>query len=357
MIKNSWSNLVIHRHDNIQQALEIINTQDQRIAFVLDHHGCLVGSVTDGDIRRGLLKGMTLDTSVIRVMNSTPKFVDKGFDNKAVNKMMEREHIHCLPVVENDKVISVINRRKHTRSEVKNPVFMMAGGFGKRLRPLTNDCPKPLLKVGGTPILEIILERFVEAGFGQFFISTHYMSEMFYEHFRNGEKWGVDIQYVRESEPLGTAGALGLIHSDIELPMVVINGDVLTGVDFRELLDAHAQGDGVATVCVSEYEYEIPYGVINCQGSRVDSLEEKPKHKVNVNSGIYVLDPKVVNRLQKNVALDMPDVLKYEMSQGNIVNTFPIFEYWMDIGRKEDYEHAQTRSLAEMNPMSVATLR
>lgn len=351
-MNNSWESFLISDKKNIKDALKIINKETVRMAFVVNSKGQLVGSVTDGDIRRGLLRGLSVSENVSLIMNTSPKFTNENISKSTALDLMEREHINCIPVLKNKKIISVFIKNECHENRVENAVFLMAGGFGKRLRPLTFDCPKPMLKVGDTPILQIIIERFIKAGFHRFYISTHYMSEIFENYFGDGAKWGIDITYIEEDKPLGTAGALGLLNKDhVKKPIIVMNGDILTGVDFRELLGFHSKRNGTATMCVSEYEYEIPYGVVNSMEMHVESIVEKPKHKVNINSGIYVLDPEIIKKVKRNTVLDMPTLLRKELACGNSVNTFPIFEYWIDIGRREDYEQAQVKNKSQVIPM------
>ena len=351
-MSNNWENFLLNENKTIKDALSIINKETVRMAFIVNRKSELVGSVTDGDIRRGLLKGLDVSCKISTIMNKSPKFVSDKISRKTVSSIMQREHINCIPVIKNKRIVSVFVKNQFCENKLDNPVFLMAGGFGKRLHPLTFDCPKPMLKIGDTPILQIIIERFIDDGFNKFYISTHYMSEVFEKYFGNGEKWGIDIQFIEETEPLGTAGALGLLKKDdVKLPIVVMNGDILTGIDFRKLLNFHLQESGSATMCTSEYEYEIPYGVVNSMDMHVESIIEKPKHKVNINSGIYVLDPEVVKKVRKNTPLDMPTLLRKELASGNSINTFPILDYWIDIGRKEDYEKAQTKSRSQVIPM------
>ncbi|CDI94752.1 phospho-sugar nucleotidyltransferase [Pseudomonas aeruginosa PA38182] len=218
----------------------------------------------------------------------------------------------------------------------------MAGGFGTRLRPLTHNCPKPLLKVGEKPILEIILERFIGAGFHRFFISTHYMPEMIREHFGDGSRWGVSIRYVHEETPLGTGGALGLLpHHEIDSPLFLMNGDLLTTLNFLNLLEFHTAHGGVATMCVREYEYHVPYGVVQSDGHRISSMVEKPVQKFFINAGIYLLSPGLVKSVKAGTRIDMPTLLEQEIERQQAVNMFPVHEYWLDIGRMEDFVRAQ----------------
>ena len=352
-MKQDWKRIVLANDATIRNALEVINNETFRMAFVVDDANNLCGSITDGDIRRGLLSGYHLEDCLQAVMNKSPKSVNKKTRKSTIFKLMDTEHINCIPVLEDKKIHSIVTRADLGSFKYDNPVFLMAGGFGKRLRPLTNSCPKPLLKVGGTPILEIILERFVHAGFHKFFISTHYLSDQFRAHFGTGEKWNVEITYINEDQPLGTAGALGFLNDfGVSLPTIVMNGDILTGVNFSELLEYHNSTQGKATLCVSDYEYQIPFGVVSSDGDNAVAIVEKPKHKVAISSGIYVLNPEVIANIEHNKSLDMPNLLRKLMAKGDQVNTFQIYEHWLDIGRKEDFEQAKNQFKADVVAIS-----
>tara|TARA_R110000851_G_scaffold13043_2_gene44828 strand:- start:158 stop:838 length:681 start_codon:yes stop_codon:yes gene_type:complete len=218
----------------------------------------------------------------------------------------------------------------------------MAGGFGTRLRPLTDNCPKPLLKVGDKPILEIVLNSFIRSGFKNFYISTHYLPEMIKDYFGDGSKWKVNITYVHEKEPLGTGGALGLLPNDVpDLPLFLINGDVLTNVDFEKVLEFHNKQKAHATMCVRDYEYQVPFGVIQGQDNKVINMQEKPVEHYFINAGIYIVSPELRRSVSKNRYIDMPSLLESSIEQEKDVVMYPVREYWLDIGRIEDYKRAQ----------------
>ena len=217
----------------------------------------------------------------------------------------------------------------------------MAGGYGKRLRPLTNQTPKPLLKVGEKPILEITIERLVESGFQNFYISTHYMPDKVKEYFGDGEKWGINLTYIHESEPLGTAGALGLLNKElIKLPVLIMNGDLLTTLDFHDLIRFHNESKSDLTICVNQHKHTVPYGVLEIDDGKVKDLIEKPTYKYFVNAGIYLISPEIINEIDKDKRLDMTDLIRSYINKSSNVNTFPIHEYWIDIGRASDFEKA-----------------
>jgi NDP-sugar pyrophosphorylase family protein len=262
--------------------------------------------------------------------------------------VMESTRLLQLPVVDAERRIIGIETLHDMldRKRLDNPVFLMAGGFGKRLYPLTQDCPKPMLKVADKPILELILQSFADAGFHRFFISTHYLPEVIRDHFGDGSRWDVSIRYVHEEEPLGTGGALGLLPRDeIDQPLFLMNGDLLTRVDFRSLLDFHERHGGAATLCVREYESQIPYGVIQSDGHRISHIVEKPTQRFFINAGIYMLSPELIQRVTPGDRIDMPTLLEREIGAGREINMFPVHEYWLDIGRMDDFQRAQQAGL------------
>jgi len=338
-----WENILIKPENTIREALEIINSEALRTALVINDDAELVGVVTDGDIRRGLLKNLPLDSAIKNVMNTHPITATSVISKKELNRLMVAHGILAIPIIDNGIIIGLETINSVTSiPQYENPVFIMAGGFGTRLRPLTDHCPKPMLKIGAKPILEILIEQFLKAGFKNIYISTHYMPEQIRNYFGNGESWGANITYVHEEFPLGTGGALGLLPKNIpELPLIMINGDVLTTVDFERLLEFHNNNNAAATMCVREYDFQIPYGVINGDGHRVISMEEKPVQRFFVNAGIYVINPELIKSVPPQKKIDMPTLLEKEIIMKRDVIMFPIHEYWLDIGRMDDFNRAQ----------------
>ena len=340
-----WQNALVNRDVSLEQAIKVLDQAALRIALIVDDAGTLLGTLTDGDVRRALIKHLPMDMLVSKVMNTNPKTADQGWTKNRILALMEQYDLLQLPLVDSERKVvglanlhDMLNKHRHD-----NPVFLMAGGFGTRLRPLTNNCPKPMLKVGDKPILEQILLNFVDAGFHRFYISTHYMPEAIQDYFGNGEKWGVSIQYIHEEEPLGTGGALGLLpHEEIDLPLIMMNGDLLTSLNINGFLEFHDNNTSVATMCVREYEYQVPYGVVTSEGAQIRSMVEKPVHKFFVNAGIYLLNPELVKSVEHGTRVDMPTLLEREIEEGRPVNMFPIHEYWLDIGRMDDFNRAQT---------------
>ncbi|EKT4523079.1 nucleotidyltransferase family protein [Pseudomonas putida] len=347
-----WQSVLLSPETSLETAIAVLDREALRIVIVTDAQGCLLGTLTDGDVRRALLRHLSLTTPLRDVMHTTPQAAEREWTKERMLSVMEKFQLLQLPVVdEKRKVVGLetlhglLNKR-----HLNNPVFLMAGGFGTRLHPLTHTCPKPLLKVGEKPILELIMQGFINAGFHRFFISTHYMPEMIREYFGDGSNWGVSIRYVHEDEPLGTGGALGLLpHEEINSPLFMMNGDLLTNLDFQNLLSFHEAHDGVATMCVREYKHQIPYGVVQSDGHKIISMVEKPVHHHFINAGIYVLSPELVKSIKPGTKIDMPTVLENAMKQEQSVNMFPIHEYWLDIGRMEDFKRAQSDVLSVFN--------
>jgi dTDP-glucose pyrophosphorylase len=343
-VSHEWRNVLLEPSATILEALDIINKEALRVALVVDKNHSLVGVVTDGDIRRGLLSGINLSDAIEKVMNTAPTVAPLGTSREALAELMESKGILSIPLLRDSQVVGLETLQGALgKPRCENPVFIMAGGFGTRLRPLTDNCPKPMLKVGNKPILETVIRSFIKAGFCNFYISTHYMPEQIHQHFGDGSDLGVKISYVHEEEPLGTGGALGLLPEDLpkDLPLIMINGDVLTKVDFLRLLSFHVENDADATMCVREYDYQIPYGVINGEGSKITSMVEKPIQRFFVNAGVYVVSPRVIQSVKKNQKIDMPTLLEKHMEERQKVLMFPIHEYWLDIGRMDDFNRAQ----------------
>ncbi|ABV37706.1 mannose-1-phosphate guanyltransferase [Shewanella sediminis HAW-EB3] len=337
------SKVTISPEKTLRDALELINSQALQVALVTDHDKHLLGVITDGDIRRGLLNNLSLDALVTEVMNRNPRTASPSTSKKKLLQLMQQHSILSIPLVK-DHILVGLETLKSAQQQTNhaNPVLIMAGGFGTRLKPLTDKCPKPMLKVGNKPILEIALFNFIQAGFSNFYISTHYMPEQIKEHFGDGSQWNVKISYLHEETPLGTGGAVGLLPTDIpQLPAIVMNGDILTKVDFQLLLKFHEDNDADATMCVREYDYQIPYGVISGSGNRITDMVEKPVQRFFVNAGIYVINQDIIKSVSANTYIDMPTLLEQKIADKGEVLMFPLHEYWLDIGRMDDFKQAQ----------------
>lgn len=329
---------------NLQTAIECLEDNKMKIVFVLDEEGGLIGSVTDGDIRRALIAGKDLNQLVSTAMNKSPIKGRSEDSVAALHRFMRQNDYRYVPIVnEENKIIRIETLNDVVyKNEKENWVFLMAGGFGKRLRPLTDETPKPMLPVGGRPILESIIAGFLEYGFKKFCISLHYRGDLIRNHFGDGSKWGVEIDYVEEMSPLGTAGALGLFEKKTRNPLIIMNGDILTKVNFEELLDFHERCDWSATVCVREHRVQVPYGTLELDGQEVLEIQEKPAFNFFINAGIYVLEPNLIDRVKAKQQLDMPDFLsEVKALPSHKVGAFPIHEYWLDMGEFSQFEQAQ----------------
>jgi dTDP-glucose pyrophosphorylase len=340
----NWESTLVGPDVALEDAISTMDESALRIALVVDGQRKLLGTLTDGDVRRALIRHLPLSTKVSEVMCASPQVGQRDWSRERNLSVMETFQLLQLPIVDDEKRVVGLETL-HGLLETKrlnNAVFLMAGGFGKRLHPLTESCPKPLLKVGDKPILQQILESFISAGFHRFFISTHFLPEMVRDHFGDGKQWGVSIKYTHEETPLGTGGALGLLpHDEINEPIMMMNGDLLTTLNYRDLLEFHNAHDGTATMCVRQYEYQVPYGVIQSEGHLIRSMDEKPVQRFFVNAGVYVLAPEIVKSVKPGTRVDLPTLLEGTIATGNRVNMFPLHEYWLDIGRPEDFERAR----------------
>lgn len=339
---HNWKNILVSPKATIQEVLKVIDSESLQLSLVVDMDNRLLGTVTDGDIRRALINGVTLYQPISDIMFTKPTFVTCRTPKKKLLELMNAKQLNSIPILDNGKVIGLETIHQITeKAKYDNPVFLMAGGFGTRLKPLTDNCPKPLLKVGDKPILETLLLNFIKSGFHNFYISTHYLPEMIKSYFGNGEKWGANIKYVHEDSPLGTGGALGLLPKYLpDLPVIVINGDVLTKVNFEALLEFHNDNKADATMCVREYEYQVPFGVIENKGNKITSMEEKPIQRFHVNAGIYVIGKEIINSVKRNEVVDMPVLLERFLTNNILMYSF--HDYWLDIGRMDDFKRAQS---------------
>ncbi len=339
----NWSELLLSPDSSIGDAIARIDAGGMQIALLVDADGKLLGTITDGDVRRGLLRGLTLAAPAREVMNPSPITASPKDNRDQILSTMRRRTVHQIPLVDEKGLVIGLETLDELLSPRKydNLVVLMAGGEGRRLRPLTNEIPKPMIEVGNKPLLESIIDNFIACGFWRFAIAVNYKAELIRKHFGDGSKWNVDIRYLLESEKLGTAGALALIPEPPTEPFLVMNADILTSVGFGNILDFHRTSGAAATVCVREYAYAIPYGVIRMDNNEVMRIEEKPVQRSMVSAGIYVINPAALNSLRAGTALDMPDLLETLIREQQRVVGFPIHEYWIDIGRHEDLQSAQ----------------
>jgi dTDP-glucose pyrophosphorylase len=341
--------ICVRPDEPLGRAIACIDQGRCGIALVTDRDGRLLGTITDGDIRRALLARQDMDQSIEAFLDAKAKLspyvipvtAPVGTDADTLLALMTTQAIRQIPLVdERGRVADVVILDDVLRTPAPLGAVIMAGGMGTRLMPLTENLPKPMLPVGGRPLMEHIIEQLQQAGIRHVNVSTHYMPEKIIEHFGDGQTFGVDLQYVNEDRPLGTAGALGLMTPPNETQLV-INGDILTQVDFRAMLEFHHDNAAEMTVAVQYHEMQVPYGVIECDGARVARFKEKPKTTFLVNAGVYLLEPSVYQFIPSGETFNMTDLIRRLLDADRRVISFPLREYWLDIGRHNDYERAQ----------------
>lgn len=337
-----WKKVLVTPKTSILEVIKIIDDSSAGIALVVDAEDHLLGTITDGDIRRAILRGEQLTEPAGSIMNEQPTVARVNDEQEVILTSMKQRDLKQIPILNDDGCVvymeTLSEMIKLTKRE--NWVVLMAGGLGKRLYPLTNDCPKPLLKVGDKPILETIIQNFIDYGFSRFYISVNYKAEMIEDYFGDGSQWGVEIRYLREKEQLGTAGALSLLPEVPTNPLVIMNGDLLTKVNFAHLLDFHKEYQADATMCVRDYKFQVPYGVVQLDKHRLTGIVEKPVQQFFVSAGVYVLEPEALHIIPQNKYFDMPTLFDNLISTNKETAVFPVREYWLDIGRMGDFEKA-----------------
>ena len=334
--------------DPIRQAIVRIDRTRWKIALVVDNERHLLGTITDGDVRRAILAGMDLDSPVKTLLDRraptahpTPLTASVGTSRADLLSMMNEYTLRHIPVVdESGRVVDVVLLDDLVREEeLPLRAVIMAGGYGTRLRPITEGLPKPMLPIGDRPLLELTLQQLRDAGIKRVNLATHYKRDIIANHFGDGHNFGVKIRYVEEDQPLGTAGALGLIETS-EDPLLVINGDVVTRVDFHAMLDFHRHHRADMTVAVRQHEVQLPHGVVETDGLAITGISEKPILRHFMNAGIYLLNPEMCRFVPSGRRYDMTDLISRLIAEGCRVVSFPIREYWLDIGQVEDYQKA-----------------
>ncbi|MFJ7917864.1 MULTISPECIES: nucleotidyltransferase family protein [unclassified Lysinibacillus] len=336
-----WQKTLVNQNHTLLDTMKIIDDSSLQFAVVVDEEQHLLGTVTDGDIRRGILRGEGLDVTITSIMNKNPISAIKGQKYHKYKQLMKSKMLKQLPIVDdNNRIINILFADNIETSLNKNTVVLMLGGLGTRLRPLTNDTPKPMLRVGNKPILETIIEGFKQYGYTDFIFSVNYKKEVIQDYFQNGEAFEVTIEYIEEDKKMGTAGALSLLKNRPTKPFFVMNGDLLTQINFDQLMQFHMEHESVATMCVREYEYQIPYGVIETDGTDLVTIREKPIHRSFVNAGIYVLNPDVLDHIPQDKFYDMPSLFESLIKKNGKTSVFPIREYWLDIGQMDDFNRA-----------------
>ncbi|QOY54081.1 CBS domain-containing protein [Candidatus Sulfurimonas marisnigri] len=338
----NYKNILLNSSSSIREALKIIDSGAMKIGIVVDENEKLIGTLTDGDIRRGLLNNLSLDDIIESIIFRTPTVCKIEDTKEKILEIAVEKKLYQIPIVDNDgKLVGIEEVDELLKPKHKNnKVVLMVGGLGTRLRPLTDKTPKPMLKVGDKPILETIILNFKKYGFSKIILSVSYKSEIIENYFGDGSKFGVNIEYVHEEKRMGTAGALSLIREKLSEPFFVMNGDLLTNINFEHMMDYHVSNSSTATMGVREYDFQVPYGVVNVDGINIKSIEEKPVHNFYVSAGVYVLDSKVLDYIPENEFFDMPTLFEKVIESKMKSISFPIREYWLDIGRMEEFEKA-----------------
>ncbi|KGM97331.1 nucleotidyltransferase family protein [Clostridium botulinum] len=326
----------------IKDAMESIDKNLIGAVFITNKDKKVIGVVTDGNVRRAILKGYTIADSVKNIYHTDFKYVNKLVSKQKVKEKMLKYNIRQLPLLDEEGKLIDLYFLDHIISYDKkdNYVFILAGGLGTRLRPLTENIPKPMLKIGGKPMLERIIEQFKGYGFVNFIISINYKGEIIEDYFKDGSDFDVNIQYVREEKKLGTAGSINLAKEKFDKDFLVINGDILTGIDFETMLNHHIENKFDITAGARNYEMKVPYGVMITEDKIIKSLEEKPTYNFYINSGVYVLSKNVINYIPKDTEYNMTDLIEDVIKAGGRCGTYNITEYWSDIGHIEDYKKA-----------------
>lgn len=328
----------------ILEVMKIIENSSQKIALIINEQKALIGTVTDGDIRRGLIKNIQISQSVDLIMNTNPTTLPVGSSAAQIKKAMAAKKISQLPILNPDRTVSDLVLVDHIKNMTpkENTVVLMAGGLGARLGELTSSTPKPMLKVGDKPILEIVIENLKEHGFSNFVLAVNYKAEIIENYFKDGSDFGIQISYLKEKERLGTAGALSLLDHKNDLPLIVMNADVLTKVNFSQFLENHINNHFTTSMCVRKYDFQIPFGVVHVDDHRIVKIEEKPTQSYFVNAGVYILNSECLQLIPKQTFFDMPSLFNLVSEKSSSKSgAFPVHEYWIDVGRRDDLNQAQ----------------
>ena len=343
----AWKKVKLPPSATLFDAINLLEKQAiVGIILITDAKDYLLGTVTDGDIRRALIAGKDTASCIEEVMNRKPVVARGEVETHVIENLASLGNVTRVPILDNDGRVKGIQCTDTIAPKERgdNRVVIMAGGLGTRLKPITDNIPKPLVSVGGKPILERILEQLQTQGFRNITLAVYYKSEMIQEFFGDGSHWGLEISYIHEEKPLGTAGALGLLPSGLgSTPILVLNCDLLTKINFRQLIDFHNEENATATVAARQYDIQVPYGVVKTKGAKVQGIEEKPVQSHFVNAGIYVISPQMLSFLKKDQRSDMPMLIEEAIAKGHHVSMFPVHEYWLDIGAMPELSLARNQ--------------
>lgn len=338
---HNWKKAVLGADATLKDAMHSLNKQIGRIVLILQNDGRLLGTITDGDIRRGLLRGLTLDDGVSEVMNHSPLVAFPAQTKESMHTILRQHSILAIPIIDNERrvvgleTIDSVEEKSHNNMDI----VLMAGGFGKRLLPLTEHTPKPMLPLEGSkPMLQGIIEEFVRQGFCNIYISTHYKPDVIKNYFKDGQEFGCTINYTHEVEPLGTAGALSFLKDKIKKSFIVMNADLSVKINYMNLIDFHQTNGALATMCVRRADYQVPYGVVELEGLHIKKIQEKPCYTHFINAGIYCFSNNIFDYIGYDQYLDMPALFQKVIEDGQCVTAFPIHECWVDIGIIDQYK-------------------
>jgi dTDP-glucose pyrophosphorylase/predicted transcriptional regulator len=338
----NYKDILLSPGSTIREALKVIDSGAIKIGVVVDENEKLVGTITDGDIRRGILNNLSLDDTIDSVVCKTPTVCKIDDSKEKILEIAVDKKLYQIPIIDSKgKLVGIEEVDELLKPKYKNSkVVLMTGGLGTRLKPLTNETPKPMLKVGDKPLLESIISGFKKYGFTEIILSVSYKSEIIENYFGDGSNFGVSIKYIHENKRMGTAGTLNFMRELLSEPFFVMNGDLLTNINFEHMMDYHIENSSVATMGVREYDFQVPYGVVNLKGVNIKGIIEKPMHSFYVSGGVYVLDAKVLDFVPENEFFDMPTLFEKVIDKNLKCISFPIREYWLDIGIVADYERA-----------------
>lgn len=342
MLVDDVSRCVVPEAATVKSVVENLNSSGLRLSLVVGPEGALLGIVSDGDIRRGLLAGEGLESPATTVMNAVFASALNGTATSELTRVARAREVTHLPLVDEEGKLAglFIDQPDGETATRNNSVVIMAGGMGLRLRPLTENTPKPMIPVGGKPMVQHTIEALRAEGFVNFILAINYLGDQVETHFGDGSGLGVRITYVKEEQPLGTGGALSLLEGAFTSPIVVINGDVLLSARLTDMLNYHHSHSADITVGVKVLDTQIPFGVIELEGNQIVAMQEKPVYRDFVNAGVYVLEPSVVGSVPAAVRLDMPDLVAEWLGRRKVF-AYPMHESWRDLGHIEDLELAR----------------
>ncbi|WP_195962670.1 nucleotidyltransferase family protein [Clostridium tyrobutyricum] len=338
-MNNKLKNLFSKENSSIKSILSVLDKGAKGIAFIIDDTDKLIGTITDGDVRRAILSGANLQDDISNIVHRNPVCISCDTNREKIRDIFIKKAVKVIPVVDGEnRVVDLISINDILLPEGKeNPVIIMAGGLGTRLKDLTKEVPKPMLKVGHNPILQHIIANFKQYGYNKILISVNYKSEIIENYFQDGLAYGVKIEYIKENKRLGTAGGIKLAEDYIDKPFFVINGDIFTNLNVENMMKFHVKNKFDITVGTRKHSFQIPYGVIETENNYIKHIKEKPKIEYLINAGVYCLNPNLISLIPDNKYFEITDLIDICIKNGAKVGSYEITDYWMDIGRMEDY--------------------